>query len=164
MASGWCCEHRLLGADDAVALLVLLGLVDGRRVLGDRAPGSPGGSYSHAFIQPAVRGHAADRDELPGAAAQQRRRCMRSRPYIAYGDVERARRRARRASASSSYGSAWRCSTAGGRLGALVGAAVEDRDRVAAVDEALHERDPGRPGAADHQHVHDAGSYYAPGE
>ena len=32
------------------------------------------------------------------------------------------------------------------------GPAVQDRDVVTAVDEALHERDPGRTGAADDQH------------
>ena len=39
---------------------------------------------------------------------------MRSRPYIATIDVEACARRAIARVASSSYGSAWRCSTAAG--------------------------------------------------
>ena len=49
----------------------------------------------------------------------------------------------------------------GRRLGALVRAAVQDRDVVAAVDEPPDERDPRRPRPPDHQHVHGAGGYRA---
>src|SRR4051794_25098844 len=41
-----------------------------------------------------------------------------------------------------------------GRLGAFVGAAMQDGDLVLVVDEPPHYRDAARPGTADHQDAH----------
>ena len=86
----------------------------------------------------------------------------RSRPYMANvtSNVRAVERVAR--GSSSSYGSAWTCSTDRRRLVALVRAAVEDRHVVAAVDELADEWDAGRAGAADDEdalgHGGDAGT------
>ncbi len=45
------------------------------------------------------------------------------------------------------------------RLGALVRAPVHDRDVVASLDEALHERNPGRSGPADDEHARHSTSF-----
>ena len=153
-------EHRLLGAHDAVALLVVLGSVDGRRVLRDR------NRQARRIEQPrvhpaAVRGHAADRDELADAARGQLRDAPQP-PVHRDDDVERLRPSKQRAQRVVVVRVGVDVRDLGRRLGAFVQAAVHDRDVVAAVDQAAHQRDAGRAGPADHQGARHEAARYPP--
>ena len=141
-------EEHLLGARNAVALLVLCGLLHRGRVLGD------GHRQSVGIVQPgvheaAVRRDAADGHELTNPTAQYfgdraeapvhredrveravRKRCAQRRLVIRIGMHVFHRR---------------------GSLVTFVEAAMQDRDLVTTVDEPVDQRDARRSGPADDQ-------------
>ena len=87
-----------------------------RRPSGASSPtgtGSPGGSYSHAFIQPRYAGTPPTEITRP-VRPREHLGDHPQPPVHRVGDVERAAVRASARRASSSKGSAWRCSTASG--------------------------------------------------
>ena len=126
-------EHRLLGADDAVALLVVRGRVDGRRVLGDRH--RQAGRVERATGSSSRGTRARRRPTRSGRRGPRSApRCARSRPYIAtttsnVWSVEQVAQRVVVVRVGVDV------HDLGGRLGALVRAAVQDRDVVAVLDE-----------------------------
>ncbi len=141
-------EEHLLGAGDAIALLVLRGLLHRGRVLGDRH------RQSVRLVEPrvheaAVRGNAADRHELPDSALQ----------HVGDGAESPVHREDRVEGAILQRGAqrgfvvrvGVHVLDRGGRLVALVEAAMQDGDVVTAVDEPVDQRDAGRSGPTDHQ-------------
>ena len=141
-------EHDLFGTRDAVALLVLVGFLHRGCILGDR--------YRQAirFVEPrvhepAVRGHAPDRHELPHPTAEHVGHRAQPPVHRKHG-VERptVERGAERVLV---VGVRMHVLDRGRRLGPFVETPVQDRDEMATFDEAVDQRDPGGPGPADDQ-------------
>ena len=141
-------EEHLLGARNAVALLVLCGLLHRGRVLGD------GHGQSVGIVQPgvheaAVRRHAADRHELTNPAAQH----FRDRAKAAVHREDRIERAVLQRSAQRRLviRVGMHVFHRRGSLVTFVEAAMQDRDLVTPIDEPLDQRDASRSGPTDHQ-------------
>ena len=144
-------EHRLLGAGDPVALLVLGGLRHRRGVLADRHR-QPGRVVQPGVHPAPVRRHAPHRHEPPHPAARHRRDASQP-PVHRHHDVEGVvgepgsqRRLVVRVAMQMAH-RRWGVVT-------LVQPPVQDRHVVAPLDQPGHDRHAGRAGAA-----HDQGPF-----
>ena len=153
-------EHRLFRAPDHEALAQLVLALDLRRVFAH----GHGQATRVEILRPhpaAIERHAADADEAPGASGA-RARDLAQPAVGGHYDVETAFRDRRR-----ECGAVVRVDVevldVGRDLVDLVGAAVEDRRRIAARAQPVHDVGTGRPGAADDERArrHDASSPYA---
>ncbi len=152
-------EHRGLGSGDAVSLLVVARSLDDRRVLADRywQPGR----VVHPRIHPSpYGGYASYRDELADAAGGELRDTTQPavhRGHDVEGRVVEGCRIEERPKGVVVIRVGMDVRDGRWCLRALVRPAVHDGDVVAAFHEAAHERDAGRPGAADDQHASHGG-------
>ncbi len=144
-------EHRLLGADDPVALRVDVRVGDEFGILPERH------RKARRLVLPgvgpaSVRGHASYGDEVPAAAGRQ---CSDTPQPAVHGDDHvPARPLQRRGERLLVVRVGVEVRDVRRGLGMLVQSPVQDRDVMAARNQPPDDRQAGRPGAADDENPH----------